>query len=116
MSRDLSDEVSWFLSTLSLSQSTDREKQFITNLLSKKKCINKSVPRISKIWCTGFLKSKTNFLPTMLTISFIRNKTRYGYFKWGAVDENSFANFKIFERNFNSSLIQKKCIEVGLLS
>ena len=52
----------------------------------------------------------------MLTISFIRNKTRYGYFKWGAVDENSFANFKIFERNFNSSLIQKKCIEVGLLS
>ena len=38
MSGNLSDEVSWFLSSLWLSQlcKPDRQKQFITNLLSKR--------------------------------------------------------------------------------
>ena len=53
-------------------------RQFII----KKICINKSTPRKPTIWRTVFPKPKTNFLPTVVTIFFISNKTCYTYFKW----------------------------------
>ena len=76
MSDDLRDEVSWFLTSLSLSQFyyKDRKNQFITNLLSKNICINKGVRRKLVIRIAGF--PKTNFLLTVVTIFFNSDKTR----------------------------------------
>ena len=81
MSGDSSDEISWFLSPLSLSQFCKITKnQFIANLLPKKNCINKSVPK-NTIRSTGFPKPKTNFFPALVSISVISNRTRNSCFK-----------------------------------
>ena len=103
---DLSDGVSWFLSSLSFFQlcQLDREKQFIPKLLSKETYINESVSIKPTIQSAGFPKPKTNFLPTVVTIFFISNK------KGGTVEEKGFSEFQKFWpclRNFISSLTEK---------
>ena len=65
MSRDSSDDVSWFHSTLSLYQlcQPDRKKQFITNLLSKKYALTKVFQGNQKFGVGDFQNQRQIFYP-----------------------------------------------------
>ena len=98
MSGYLRHEVFWPLSPFSHLQfcQPDRNKQFITTLLSKNYTLTKTFQEKSKIWSTGFSKQKTNFLTTFVTVFFISNKTHCSDFNWRKCrGQKVFANFKI---------------------
>ena len=103
MSENLSNEIYWFLSSLSCSQLylPDHKNQFVTNLLSKnmheQKCSKKSNDSEYKI-----SKAKNKLLTTVASVSFISSKICHSYFKW-----RNCQKFWPCFRNFNSSLIHK---------
>ena len=83
MSGDLSDEVLGSFRFVSFSVISARpQKAVYHQFIVKEICINKNVSRKPAIRSTGFSKPKTNYLPTVVTIFFVSNKTRYSYFMW----------------------------------
>ena len=102
----MSGDLSEFLSSFSFSiMSTRPQKAFYRQfVIWKKICIKKPIIRIA-----GFLKSKTNFWTTVVSIFFMNNKTRFSYCRWRNCRGKGFCKFQKFcpcLRNFNSSLIQ----------
>ena len=72
----------WGFYGLFLNYVNQTTKSNLSPINYQKICVNKNVLRKPLIRSSGFPKSKTNFLPTVVTISFISNKTRHSYSKW----------------------------------
>ena len=108
---DLSDEV--FMVSFWI-MSTRPQKAIYHQLIIKKICVKKNVLRKPLIRSSGFPKSKTNFLPTVVTISFISNKTRHSYSKWAKKRlswiSKVLALFKKLQFTINSN---KKIVPIG---
>ena len=99
-SGDLSNEVSWFLSSLSLSQfcEPDLKKAIYHQVIIKKICINKSFPQKNNNSAYGISKTKDKFLTYCVTIIFISNKTRYSPLNGGTVEEKGLEILAFFKQ------------------
>ena len=104
----------WGFYGLFLNYVNQTTKSNLSPINYQKICVNKNVLRKPLIRSSGFPKSKTNFLPTVVTISFISNKTRHSYSKWAKKRlswiSKVLALFKKLQFTINSN---KKIVPIG---